>query len=870
MAFLRSSAIRLLSAIVVMLFCGQAVRSAPVSFDLPAQSAAAALVAFARQAGVEVLFAHRDLADVRSTEVTGRLEPEEALKLLLRGTGFTFLRNHAGKFVIVRETRHTLVRGTVVRDRTGEPVRGAVVTLAEFSTGARTRSDGSFILRGVPPGEHSILVQAEGSQPLRVATCATLGGQPLDVGELRISDASPEPESLPEIVIHAGQLDTGVTPLPLDAVVVTPSRFLLSETQAPATATLTQSDLLALPQLGDDLYRAISHLPGLAANDLTAQFWVRGATHDRVLARLDGVELVEPFHVKDLDSTLSIVDLETIARMDLYTGGFTADLGNRLVAAISMETEQPSRPGTRTRLGVSLTGARASTRGRARNGRHHWLFSGRSGYPKVALALTGSDDTIEPSYHDVYGKWEYTPAADHRLSFHVLHAGDRLHAVEAAGPTLSSDHRSDYLWARWQGSWGGWLRAETVLAATQLTWHRRAHGALAPQSALELIDERRLRTLGFRHESTAEWQDRLLLHAGFDVTCGQAEYTYRGWREFPGIVDGMVQTNRVSRAASLSPRGTSAGAFLAVRARAGRALVLEAGLRHDANDHAGDRDTSPRIHGVYQTKRTNLRAAWGEYTQAHGLHQLMAGDGEFAFAPSERATQTVFGIEHALPNRLRLRLELYQRTTRRPRVHWENVVDSLAVAPEWEDDRVRFDPVRQRARGIEFIAERRGSTLSWSASYSISQAEETLRSGPTLPLARDQRHRVHVDATYTPNERWQFSLAWQYHTGWPATLREYSALSARDGRVVILNQLGPLRGHRLPEFHRLDLRLQRRVPLRNGLLRLYLDVFNAYDRRNSAGYKYSLTYDNEGLRVTRQPDDNLFPVVPSVGAVWEF
>ena len=46
---------------------------------------------------------------------------------------------------------------------------------------------------------------------------------------------------------------------------------------------------LIVPQVGDDLFRSIARLPGLAADDISAQFWVRGAPHSQLLARLDGV-----------------------------------------------------------------------------------------------------------------------------------------------------------------------------------------------------------------------------------------------------------------------------------------------------------------------------------------------------------------------------------------------------------------------------------------------------------------------------------------------------------------------------------------------------------------------------------------------------
>ena len=115
--------------------------AAPVNFNLPAQPAAAALAAFARQAGVEVLFSFDDLKKVPATAVAGSYEPEAALALLLRGTGFTATRNAAGKFVVTRERGPLTageIRGTVVAEENGRPVAEATVRVAGAPRMART------------------------------------------------------------------------------------------------------------------------------------------------------------------------------------------------------------------------------------------------------------------------------------------------------------------------------------------------------------------------------------------------------------------------------------------------------------------------------------------------------------------------------------------------------------------------------------------------------------------------------------------------------------------------------------------------------------------------------------------------------------
>jgi hypothetical protein len=668
----------------------------------------------------------------------------------------------------------------------------------------------------------------------------------------------------------AAQPVDGSPPIRLADFVVAPSRFGVGARTAQFPATLTQAELATLPQAGEDLYRTLVRLPGVAADDFTAKFWVRGAPNGKLLARLDGVTLIEPFHLKDIDGALAIVDLPTVSRLDLLTGGFTADYGNRTAAVLDIATDFPVTPARDTALGLSLTGVRAAHSGRFAGDRGRWRLTARRGYPDLALRLEGRDDELFPRYYDASFRADYALSPEHTLSFHALHAGDTLKVKERNDPELNSDYASNYLWARWLAAPSAALAGETVLSFARLDSDRRGAGLFGGSLALNLRDERALRTTALRSDWSLELNPRTLLRAGVEASRSAAGYDYILLREDNVVQNGVLTVARRTADLHLDPTGDRFGTFLAARLRAPGDLILEPGLRFDHDSATGDDHVSPRLAAALPLgARTTLRASWGYYYQSQGLHELAVPDGETRLNRAERAEHRIVGVEHRLASGVSLRAEAYERLTAHVRPRWDNTVNLYNVFPEVQSDRQRLAPSSARARGVEFLLERRAARgLGWTASYALARAEERIN-GRTVPAARDQRHTLHLDATYALNARWNFSASWQYHTGWATTDVSYVIIPLNNNRRFIQRVVGPAYAARLPAYHRLDLRATRRWEFRRSTLTAYIDIFNAYDRTNLLGYAYSPVVTGTTVTAEREIRD-LLPFVPSLGVTWEF
>ncbi len=208
------------------------------------------------------------------------------------------------------------IRG-YVRDAAGRPLAGVFIVVTGTATETVSEGDGSFEVAGLEPGSHAFEARLPGYIVDRREAVAIVAGETTEVPFTLIPVATP-----------------------LDEIVVTSTRSILRDEPVSATA-LSRDQILDLPHFADDLYRAVTVLPGTNNGDISGRFGVRGGFHREILVQLDGQELFEPFHLKDLQGLFSILDPELIGGVDLIPSGFPAEYGDRMDLGARHEHRQP-------------------------------------------------------------------------------------------------------------------------------------------------------------------------------------------------------------------------------------------------------------------------------------------------------------------------------------------------------------------------------------------------------------------------------------------------------------------------------------------------------------------------------------------------
>ncbi len=672
---------------------------------------------------------------------------------------------------------------------------------------------------------------------------------------------------------HAAGSDSGVIGQ-LSQIDVTASRFALLDATA-STPFLDRPQIEAYPHLTDDAFRALRVLPGVAGGDFSARLYLRGGRRDEVALRVDGVEIHDPFHLRELDGPISLLDTNLVERIDLTTGGPTADFGGRMSGLVDITTRIPQAGATeRNAVGISFVNAFARTSGRFADDRGYYLLAARRGYLDLVLQrVEDNGEEFAPRYQDLLATAGYALDDRTNVSLNLLLGSDDMTYVTADDEKGSAGKaHTAHAWVTHDHAFEGGLHVVSVAAAGNVDQTRNAFDD-EPDKLLAALDmARELRFASLRQDWSWQLSGRHLLRWGANADRYRADYDYS---LFAFILDPVISGGTPidhSHGADLVAHTDELGVYAAWRARLAPGLFGEAGLRWDR--YGGDLDAtrvSPRVNLVYDPGGTRqYRLALSRTFQPQRADELQVEDDVTRFFPPERADQLSLGMTQRIGSRATLRADLYVKHYDDLHARFENLLDSLELINEAQPDRLSVEASEARAYGAELSlqAKASASTNFW-ASYVYSRTEDQLADGWTRRLW-DQPHALTAGFAWT-GSKWRLSVAANWHSGWPTTPVTVQESVGDDGQTVVSAIVGRRNSERLGSFRRVDLRASRSLELEHGSLTWYLEVYNLFDSRNPCCVEdFDLVRDGAGRLVAIPNEDYWLPILPSFGIQFEF
>ncbi len=733
------------------------------------------------------------------------------------------------------------ITGHVFDAVTKEPLIGAAVTIPGTAIGTATDIEGHFTLRAVAPGTYRVQASLLGYKPMIVTD--------VSVGSGRQSQIA--------VPLQPTTIDLGT-------VVVEADYFRQNTDLQVSAQSLSNEEIRRAPGGQEDVIRAISVLPGVVQvsagrNDLI----VRGGAASENLYVIDGLETPNINHFGTQGATggpLSFVNLDFIRDVTFSTGGFGARYGDKLSSVLTIDL----RDGRNDRLGGKLL-VSASQFGVNAEGpigeRGSFLLSARRSYLDFIFKAAGFG--FVPEYWDFLGKATMSIDSDNEVSFFTIGALDKVRFFNDTEDKRFSNSRI--------------LGSSQDQYISNISWrHLISSGFLTFALGRTMVDYSYLQTdslLTPIFTSDSREAETILRMDGVFQVAKTTELSF-GASSRLGRIDGVLDLDTTAVYKRMQPFArtwdTTAfklAAYVQVAQQVMDRVRVTAGARVD---HFSMIDNplvfSPRLALSWQmTQESSVSLSGGVYHQAPSYIWLTSNavNRRLDFV---RVNQAVLGFEHLLRPDTKVRLEGYVKqyadypaSVDKP---WLVLANTGAGYGGAEEDFASFgfDPLISDgsgiSRGVELLVQKRLSEIPCYGILSISwnRTDFTALDGVERPGAFDQRIIANLSGGWRLDDAWEFSMKFRFATGGPTTpflptgQRDYSRFNSG----------------RLPAFHTLDLRVDRRWNFTSWNLITYIDVQNVYNRKNIQGDRW----DVRNNRVENASAS--IGILPSIGIAAEF
>ncbi|MFM8569682.1 MAG: TonB-dependent receptor, partial [Candidatus Kapaibacterium sp.] len=696
------------------------------------------------------------------------------------------------------------------------PLPGATIQVLGTKLGAVTRSDGKFSIRNVPVGTVNIRV-------------SSVGYDAKVVSDIAVNSAKP-------YVVLVELVDKAQT---TEAIEVKADYFSATGESVTTNRALSSEEIRRAPGVQEDVIRAVALLPGVGVtqagrNDLV----VRGGAPFENLFVVDNIEVPNINHFGSQGSSggpLTLVNIGFVRAVQFSAGGFGARYGNR----VSSYTNISLRDGNDERFAgdanFSATGFGLILEGPIGDNAT-FLFNIRRSFLDILFKALGQ--SFIPDYWDM--TFKTTVKLDDKISLSFLTLG-ALDKVSVNNDSLDGRYRNSLVAFTDQDQYFSGLTWKHLFTDGFFTLTLgRTYSAFSSRQ-----QDSTLKTLF--NNTSEEGTNSLNLHGTYQlsrtselnfgsVTSYASRLKYNV--NIPGFLrrdDKGVPTPLV---VDTSFTGLNTVAYVTVRNEFMDVYSATLGARADYYAFLDNALVlSPRITLARSLgERTRLELNAGRYYQAPSFIWLIGDASNAKSLKPIRADQVVLGVEHRITDDVRVQVEGfykwyadYPARMYRPQA----VLSPSGFEDATTDIRFGLEPLTSTgtgvARGVElFVQKKLGEVpLFGLISLTMQQSNFVGLDGTSRPSAFDSRFIFNVAAGYRIGNAWELSAKFRLAQGLPTTPFVTSGVTVGTPDFTRYNA-----GERLPTFHAMDIRIDRRWSFQAWQLITYIDVQNVYGRKN--------------------------------------
>lgn len=714
------------------------------------------------------------------------------------------------------------ISGEVLEKGTRKPLQGVVVTVTAHSALSATSDErGHFHLTLPSAGSYTLSADNAGMT---------------DTLAIELTEGEKPPA--PTFYLHAPEM--------LDEMVVTAerSRDRLSKNSISGKA------LRQIAGSTNDPLAAVQSLPGVATVDGTSAPAVRGSGPGDNLYYVDGLRVYSLFHL----GFLSIFNADLIEGFELYSAAFSPHYGDITGAVLDVTLRAPRTDRLGSKLNINMMGADFLVEGPV-SGNQSFYFAGRRSYADLFVKqIEQNGATVQvPSYSDYQGKYLWQVNDANRVTLHLQGAAD-IYRVNLSSTADAAKQQPDL---------AGDSSFSDENSMQAVTLNTLVSGTSSNTLSFEHFRDNAISKLGTAGTANVV-ADNLMLREKFVADLAEGSEVSLGgdFLNTSNTVDLNYKNATCTQfnpdcSFSAAPRlslndsfnNNALGVSAQVRQRALSDVTLIGGVRYSYEDYARKAYTEPRIGMEWAwTPSTLFTAGWGKHNQHPALPEWVSVFGN-PNLDHIRAEHTVMGIQHKVDTDWSWKAETYYKK-----------LDNLVV----NDPLLNYiNAASGKAYGLELLVKKE-PTEKLSGWFVLNLAKSERRNdvtGESFRCTYDQPVNATLIGNYKLSGEWSFGMKWAYHSGSPYTPIIGTNGTYTDGSAIPV--YAAVNSGTLPDYHRLDLRMDRNYVFNRWKLNTYFELNNVYQRQNIVGYTYNASY------TSREPI-NAFVLPFSFGVQAEF
>lgn len=704
------------------------------------------------------------------------------------------------------------ISGNIV-DKTNQlPLEGANISVVGTIKGVISDINGDFSISELKNGYYSISVSYMGYESKLIA-------------DIWVRDNAYE----------FLKIELNPTIIDYEGVMVTQNYFSKTNVDQYNSITFNNDEIRRAPGSGQEISRILNALPSVASVGENRQdMLVRGGGPTENGFVIDNIHIPSISHFNTPDGRsngpIGMINTEMVDDIEFFSNGFPAEFGNKLSSYGDISYRDGKKDSLAGNVSIGMGGAGSLIEGSIVDD-VTFIGSYRRSYLDLISDAINAGGGL-PSYDDLQGKLKYSPS--HYDAFTILLVnGNSLY-----------DRKKEESISAGEDTYGNVKNKQnTIGLGHRHIWNQNAYSStsisISKQNANAIFYENQsdtvslstndiFRTLNARQINHIQFNKTLSSVFGFEIQNRNLEYDF--------LLNNVNSKNDVLV--------TNLSSFITIKSILVKKALISIGSRIDWNDFERDILIAPRINVDF-----SLSKGWGN---------LIINSGKYFQNPPEKYLSVVEKNDLRSINTIQHSLTFEKLITSSTKFSISVYEKQYDNAPMMERNQIFTDPTflldqlrtyrnivsngKAKTSGVEVLIEKKRATnfyglIGGSIYKSIYHDQLDVKRNRN----NNYEYLFNIVGGYRPNSKWEISLRWSLFGGRPYTKIDLENSNLKNEEVLVYNEFNQ---SRTPIYHNLFLRYERRKKMKYGNIITYIELWNAYNRKNIETYFWSREKQN--------------------------